>query len=164
MPTSSDQQAFHKGMVALTGGRHEEAVKYFEAALKLECQRAGAGRQMRYLSYYGLSSALANRPTPEAIQACELAARRDFCSAELQLNLGRVYMMAGKTTRALAAFERGRQLAPSSQALQDEMRNADRRRRPPIPWLRRGHPLNCWLGRMRSSIGARGGRAARSST
>jgi len=155
MPTSPDQQAFHKGMVALSDGRHEEAMKCFESALRIESQRGAAGRQMRYLSYYGLSAALANRPTPEAIQACEMAAKRDFYSAELQLNLGRVYLMAGKTTRALEAFERGMKLAPSNKALKEEMTTTDRRRRPPIPWLSRGHPLNCWLGRMRYSLSGR---------
>ncbi|HZI95452.1 MAG TPA: tetratricopeptide repeat protein [Patescibacteria group bacterium] len=155
MSTTADQQAFLKGMIALSEGRHEDAVALFQSALQLESQRGAAGRQMRYLSYYGLSSALANRPTPEAIQACELAARRDFCSAELQLNLGKVYMMAGKTTRALAALERGLKISPGSKSLQDEKARADRRKRPAIPWLRRNHPVNCWLGRVRSTLGTR---------
>src|SRR2546425_13139085 len=107
MSLSADQNAFLKGLKSLSAERYEEAVAYFDSAMRLEAQRGAAGRQMRYLSYYGLSSALANRPTPEAIQACEVAARRDFCNEELQLNLGKVYMLAGKTTRALAAFEHG---------------------------------------------------------
>jgi len=102
-----------------------------------------------------LSSALANRPTPEAIQACELAARRDFCNAEMQLNLGKVYMLAGKTTRALAALDRGLKIAPGNKSLSDEKARADRRKRPAIPWLRRNHPVNCWLGRVRNSFGTR---------
>ena len=155
MSMTADQQAFLIGMIALSEGRHEDALANFQSALQLEGQRGAARRQMRYLSYYGLSSALANRPTPEAIQACELAARRDFCNAELQLNLGKVYMLAGKTTRALSALERGLKIAPESKSLRDEKTRADRRKRPTIPWLRRNHPLNCWLGRVRTSLGTR---------
>lgn len=155
MSKTPDQMAFLKGMIALSEGRNEDAVACFQTALQLESQRNAAGRQMRYLSYYGLSSALANRPTPEAIQACELAARRDFCNAEMQLNLGKVYMLAGKTTRALAALERGLKIAPGNKSLRDEKARAERRKRPAIPWLRRNHPVNCWLGRVRTSLGTR---------
>lgn len=155
MSSTADQKAFMKGMMALTDGRPGDALAYFESALRLESQRGAAGRQMRYLSYYGLATAMADRATPEAVQACEVAARRDFCSPELQLNLGKVYMLAGKTTRALAAFERGLKLAPADKSLQCELGTAERRRPPAIPWLSRKHPLNCWLGRMRSSLASR---------
>jgi tetratricopeptide (TPR) repeat protein len=109
---------------------------------------------MRCLSFYGLSVALADRPTPEAIKACEVAARRNFYSAELQLNLGKIYMLAGKTTRALAAFERGLKIAPGNRVIRAEIAGAERRRRPPIPWMKRSHPLNRFLGRMRASLRA----------
>ncbi len=149
------ENAFKKGMTALDEGRYEEAAVFFESALRIEKERRVKRPPMRYLSYYGLAACLARRPTPEAIKACEVAARREFLSAELQLNLGKVYMLAGKTTRALAAFERGLNIAPSNKDLRAELSKVDRRGSPTIPWLRRNHPLNRFLGRMRS-------RAARS--
>lgn len=152
MPNPPDENAFEKGLTMLSHGRYEESVAFFESAMRLGTDRQTINRRMRCLSYYGLSVALANRPTPEAIKACEVAARRNFYSAELQLNLGKVYMLAGKTTRALAAFERGLQIAPGNRALRNEMAGADRRRRPPIPWIRRNHPVNRVLGKARATL------------
>jgi len=150
MQLTPAENAFKKGMAALGEEQYEDAAIFFESALRIEKAKRAKRPPMRYLSYYGLASCLARRPTPEAIKACEVAARRDFLSAELQLNLGRVYMLAGKTTRALAAFERGLNIAPSNKELRAEMDKIDRRTAPAIPWLRRNHPLNRWLGRMRS--------------
>ncbi len=158
MPPTPDDNAFRKGLSALSEGRHDEAVALFEAAMKLGNTRVTVDRRMRYLSYYGLSNALARRPSREAIRACEVAAKRQFLSAELQLNLGKVYLLAGKTTKALAVLERGLLIAPDHEALQSELARADRRRRPPIPWMSRDHPLNCFLGRLRSSLAARNAR------
>ncbi|HEY3176578.1 MAG TPA: tetratricopeptide repeat protein [Candidatus Polarisedimenticolia bacterium] len=154
MPNSSDENGIEAGLTMLSHGRYEEAAAFFESAMRLGGDRQTVNRRMRCLSYYGLSVALANRPTPEAIKACEVAARRNFYSAELQLNLGKVYMLAGKTTRALAAFERGLQIAPRNRALKNEIAGSDRRRRPPIPWIRRNHPVNRVLGRVRASLKA----------
>jgi hypothetical protein len=110
---------------------------------------------MRYLSYYGLSRALAFGATPQSIQACETAVRRDFFNPDLLLNLGRVYLLAGKTTKALAAFERGLGLASSHKGLRAELRKLDRRAPPPLGIVSRSHPLNKMLGKLRCSLRAR---------
>src|SRR5262249_62125294 len=86
------------------------------------------------------------------IQACETASRRDFYSADLLLNLGRVYALANKTTKALATFERGLQIAPSHKVLRAELAKIDRRQPPPLPMVSRNHPLNKMLGKLRDAL------------
>ena len=155
MPLLSAENHFRKGLVALVEQKATEALSHFESAILIERQRGVARPQMRYLSYYGFALAGVHGATPEAVQACETAARRDFFNPDLLLNLGRVYLMAGKTTRALAAFERGLILSPKHSALAQEMTRWNRRKAPPLSMLPRTHPLNHWLGRLRSSVGDR---------
>ena len=132
MPILEAENHFRKGLVALVDQHCEEASEHFHAAIQIEKQRSSKSPQMRYLSYYGLSLAQAHGATPQAIHACEAAVRRDFYNPDLYLNLGRVYLLAGKTTRALATFEQGLALAPRHRALRDEMAKVDRRERPPV--------------------------------
>src|SRR5262245_15867886 len=152
MPILDAENHFRKGLVSLVDGDASEAATQFQSAIQIERQRGVASPQMRYLSYYGLSLARARGASTEAIQACEIAARRDFFNPDLLLNLGRVYLMAGKTTRALAAFERGLALAPNHAALRSELIRSERRQPPPLSVLRREHPLNRWLGKIRASL------------
>jgi tetratricopeptide (TPR) repeat protein len=127
----------------------------FEAAMVIERERSVSRPQMRYLSYYGLSLAQAKRANREAIKACETAARVDFFSPDLLLNLGKVYLLAGKTTKALETFDRGCKIAPNYKALRVEMAKADRRSAPPLRFLSRSHPLNRWLGKLRAQFVSR---------
>jgi len=143
---------FRRGLTALVDGDAAVAADYFQSAILTEVQRGVKRPQMRYLSYYGLSRAQAFGATPQAIQACETAARRDFFNPDLLLNLGRVYLLAGKTTKALSAFERGLGLAPTHRGLLAELTRIDRRAAPPLGLVSRSHPLNKWLGRLRSSL------------
>src|SRR5262245_66144422 len=114
MPDSPDAEAFKKGLAMLSANRNEEALALFETAMKLAGDSQVVDRKMKYLSYYGLSLSLSHRPSRDAIKACEMAAKSNFFSAEMQLNLGKVYSLAGKTTRALAAFENGLKRSPNS--------------------------------------------------
>lgn len=150
MADTPDAEAFRKGMAMLAANRNDEAVHFFETAMRQVADSQIVSRKMRYLSYYGLSVALADRPTKDAIKACEVAAKSNFFSAEMQLNLGKVYALAGKTTRALAAFENGLHRNPKSEALKAELAATTRRRKPPIPWLSRNHPINRLLGKARA--------------
>jgi len=152
MPILAAENCFKKGLVALAEGRPAEAAAMFEAAMVIERERSVSRPQMRYLSYYGLSLAQAKRANREAIKACETAARVDFFSPDLLLNLGKVYLLAGKTTKALETFDRGCKIAPNYKALRLEMEKADRRSPPPLRFLDRSHPLNRLLGKLRAQV------------
>lgn len=144
------ERTYREGLVALVEARHVDAASCFEEAMQMERQRGNGQPKMRYLSYYGLSVALSQGATREAVQACEVAARREFFNADLFLNLGKVYMMAGRRSQGLAALERGLKLDPRHKGLRSYLRRMDRRRGRAFSWLRRGHPVNYWLGKVRS--------------
>ncbi len=150
MPVLDAENLFKKGLIELVDGAPHRAVALFENAIRVEKQRGSNRPQMRYLSFYGLSLALSRGVTPEVVRACSTAAERDFFNPELQLNLGRVYAMAGRTSLALAAFERGLRLSPGHRALIAERSKLERRKSPILPGLPRAHPLNRVLGRLRA--------------
>ncbi len=143
------ENCYREGLVALMEGRPDKATNYFEAAMLTERQHNVHRPQMRYLSYFGLSRAMSRGADRDSIRACETAATEEFFNADLLLNLGKVYLLAGKVTKALNTFERGLNVDPNHKGLQAAIRRADRRRRPPLPFLQRDHLINYWLGRMR---------------
>jgi tetratricopeptide (TPR) repeat protein len=152
MPIFPSEIRFKRGLAALAEGNPAGAVEFFRQAITIERQHSVSRPRMRYVSYYGLSLVLANGPTPEAVRTCERAARLDSYDPELHLNLGKVCLLAGRTTRALAAFERGLKLAPDNYALQAALAEVDRRGRPVLPFLDRSHPMNRWLGKIRHEV------------
>lgn len=155
MPILSAENSFRRGLVALVDGDPATAADHFHAAILIEVQHGVTRPQMRYLSYYGLSRAQAHGATAQTIQACETAARRDFFSPELLLNLGRVYLLAGKMTKALATFHRGLELSPKHRGLLAEYTKFDRREAPPLMIVARSNPLNKVLGKLRASVRTR---------
>ncbi len=157
------ENAFRRGLDLLTQGDPASAANHFQNAIILEREHGRARLQMRYtyLSYYGLSLALAHGATQHAIEACEVASRRDPHNAVLSLNLSRVYLLAGKTTKALAAVEHGLRSNPDSERLRLEHSRLDRREAPPLSVVPREHPFNKWLGKLRHSMRARVTRSKR---
>ncbi len=126
MPILEAENSFRKGLVALVEGDPATATSWFASAMRIERERRAHDRQMRYLSYYGLCLALSHKPTRDAIRACEIAARTDSFNPDLELNLGRVYLLAGETGKARAAFERGVCLCPVHAGLQNELARMER--------------------------------------
>ena len=155
MPILSAENSFRRGLASLVDGDAAAAAAHFQTAILTEVQHGVKRPEMRYLSFYGLSRAQSQGITPQAIQACETAARRDAFNPDLFLNLGRVYLLAGKTTKALAAFERGLEAAPTHKGLLAERVKIDRRQPPPLSIVSRAHPLNKMVGKLRSSIRTR---------
>jgi tetratricopeptide (TPR) repeat protein len=151
MPMLTSEIHFRKGLAALFEGNPAGAVEQFRQAIVIERQRSVARPQMRYVSFYGLALAQAKGATPEALETCNRAAKLDAYNPDLHLNLGKVCLMAGKTTRAVIAFERGLRLVPNHEALKAALAEVDRRGRPVLPFLRRSHLMNRWLGRLRHS-------------
>jgi tetratricopeptide (TPR) repeat protein len=158
MALKAAESRFQEGLAALAAGRPAEASEHFKAALTLEKEHGALRPRMRHLSYYGLSLARAHRPTVQAVRLCEVAARQDPHDPECLLNLGRVYLMIGKTTSGLATLERGLRIEPGHDGLKRELAHADRRGRPVLPGAGRDHPLNRWLGRLLARFRATGRR------
>ncbi len=155
MANLSAEILYRKGLAALGKNDLVEATNLFRSATLIERERGAVRPRMRYVSYFGLALAQQRGPIPEAVQACERAARYDCWDPELQLNLARVYLMSGRTRRALMALERGRQLDPTHQTLRAELAKVDRRAKPVIPWLSRNNALNVSLGKVRASMSRR---------
>ncbi len=146
------EEHFRRGVAALAGGKPVRAVAHFQEALQEEERQAPVRPQMRYLSYYGLALSVAYKPTHESIDFCERAARTDSFDAELQANLAKVYLLAGKRSKALAALVRGIRLDPAHKRLHALFEKVDRRRKPLIPTLGRNHFVNRTAGRLRARL------------
>jgi tetratricopeptide (TPR) repeat protein len=154
--TTSSERHFNVGLSLLAQGRYADAVVRFQAAIVAEEQGQVLRPQMRYRSYFGLSRALSRGPKLEDVRLCEMAAEADHFDPVLQLNLGEVYLRAGKTTRALRTFRQGLKLDPNNAELLAAFKKADRRRKPVIASLSRDHSLNQSLGRLRARFLVRG--------
>ena len=155
MSAAGPEEHFRRGRAALERGRPGEAAAHFNLAVNREKEMRILRPQMRYISFYGLSLALAYGPTHEALAMCEMAAREDPTDPEVHCNLGRVCLMARKTTRALAAFEWAIRLDPEDLRPRRLRDRADRRSRPILPWLGRDHPINWTTGRLRTALSRR---------
>jgi hypothetical protein len=108
----------------------------------------------------------------EAIHLCRAAVSAEPEHPAHYLNLGRVLLLAGDKSRAIAAFWRGisRNAGPEGAALaewprsgkrreydliMDELRRLGIRKPPPFRSLHRGHPLNKFTGKLLSRFGMR---------
>ena len=152
MPLQRAEQFFRRGVARLSDGRAAEAARQFLNAMQLEREHGVRRPEMRYLSYFGLSLALARGSLEEAARACETAVTREPENPDLHLNLARVHLLAQDPARALRAAGAGLALDPAHRGLHALVRAVERRRRPPLRFLTRDHPVNRVLGRLRASL------------
>ena len=146
-PTVAPDVLFKQGLDALAVGKAVEASQLFERALTVARRVGAKSQEARYVSWHAFSKAKAYGATPETVRLCEEAAG-DTPDAELLLNLVRIYLLAGLRTRALAALERGLRRDPHNRRLADLLARIDRRAKPPIRFLDRGHSINRLLTRL----------------
>ncbi|HAM50003.1 MAG TPA: hypothetical protein DCP92_04675 [Nitrospiraceae bacterium] len=107
------------------------------------------------LSYYGCLEAVVNRNYKEGIQACTQAIEtlkqkvpfgEEFFYPVLYLNLGKTYLAAGRKKQAISAFQKGLDMDSENSELRKILRKLGVRRRPAIPFFKRSHVLNKYLG------------------
>ena len=153
MSATDSKRHYQAGLVLFEQRRFGDAAHHFEIAMRSEIERHALRPHMRSLSFLGLSRALSDRPRPEDVAACERAARADNFDPVLHANLGHIYLLTGKTSRALAMLEQARRLDPQNVRARTLLERYDRRKPPVIPRLDRGHPLNRSLARLRRLLG-----------
>ena len=91
--------------------------------------------------------------TPEVVDAygrtlelCESAVATEFYNPDLFHNLARVHLRMGRRDRAYPVLLRGLQLHPGHRGILGDLRGLGIRRRPLLPFLSRGNPVNRFLG------------------
>ena len=142
IPETDPEEFFKAGLFLLKRDKAREALVAFRRAL------AAKETDPRYMSYTGLAVALAEGKTKEAVKLCEKAVEREFYRADLFLNLGRAYLLAGLRRRAHLAFRKGLSLDRDHKYIRQELEMMGVRKQPVFPFLDRGHPLNKYTGKV----------------
>jgi Flp pilus assembly protein TadD len=102
-----------------------------------------------YMSYLGVVLARSEKKWGEAEKLCDSAVRMKRNQAQLYLNLADVYKTAGRRDDAVEALQAGLKFARRDVRLTIAMNRLVPRRTPVISFLKRTHPLNRSLGRIR---------------
>lgn len=131
---------YRAGLILLKRKQEREALVAFERALQLEPADSLAR------SYYGLCLALTRRNLSEGLRLCEQAAEEEFFRAEVHLNLGKTLLLAGKRQEAERALREALTLDETNRETLRELEKMGVRKRPLVPFLSRGNPLNRWPG------------------
>ena len=111
-----------------------------------------------FLSHCGYLTATVEKNWKEGITLCEEAVRNLKLSNSSDMvfffplfygHLGKVYLAGNRKKAALKAFHEGLRFDSSDSGLLMEIRKLGVRKRPVIPFLARGNPINIYLGRLR---------------
>jgi tetratricopeptide (TPR) repeat protein len=107
------------------------------------------------LSYYGCLIAIVENNPKEGIAICENSLEAldtampygsEFFYPVFYLNLGRAYLKGGKKPEAIKAFQQGLKSDPGNNDILWEMRKLGPRKKPPVSFLKRGNPINKYIG------------------
>jgi tetratricopeptide (TPR) repeat protein len=146
--SSSAEEHFRRGEIALESEDHAQALEHFRAASRLE------PNSPRYRSYLGLCLALAERRFDKAVELCRTAAKEEFFNPALYHNLARVHLSFGFKSEAIRYLRRGLMIDPGNVPIAEDLQQLGVRRRPPLRFLPRRHALNRWIGAMRDQLPA----------
>jgi tetratricopeptide (TPR) repeat protein len=109
------------------------------------------------LSYYGCLEAIINKNYQHAIDTClraiekleeRLPFGREFFASVFYLNLGRAYRASGNKTDAVNAFQKGLSFDKDNKDILWELMKLGMRKRPFVPYLKRGNLINKYIGMM----------------
>jgi tetratricopeptide (TPR) repeat protein len=118
-----------------------------------------------FLSYYGCLVAVVENKPKDGIHICIEAINRldnsipfgsEFFYPVFYLNLGRAYLKDNKKNEAIKAFHEGLRIEPENHDLLWELKKLGKRKKSPIPFLKRRNPINKYIGKLLSKTTQRG--------
>lgn len=142
------EKSFAKGVESVGRGDFLSGLAYFEAAMELAKKIEKVTPPPKYLSFYGLCLSMVSTKTQTALELCESAVAVEFYNPDLFHNLARVHLRMGRRDRAYPVLLRGLQLHPGHRGILADLRAMGTRRRPLLPFLARGNPVNKFFGMM----------------
>jgi tetratricopeptide (TPR) repeat protein len=105
-------------------------------------------------SYLGLCLARERRQYRRGQGLCQQALQQEPANSRHYLNLGRIYLLAGRKSLAIAAFRRGLKFG-RDRAIMDELKALGLRRAPVFSAFDRSHLVNRLAGRLRQRFSGR---------
>ncbi len=147
MLSTGGEKLFADGLKALVEGDTRSALSFFERAIEMDDRPA-------YCSYLAVCIAKEQRHFQLAFTLCEKARAREPENPVHYLNLGKIYLLAGKKADAIRTFKEGLVLGGNPD-ITEELNKLGVRKRPLFPSLGRGNPLNKGFGILLKKMGLR---------
>ena len=145
-PPGEAQRIYEEARNIIRGHREADALEKLQEVLWLDPEHLEA------MSYFGLCLAKVHGELDQALEICEQALRRAPDNTEIRTNLGRVHRLRGDNAAAHRVFLSAYRSNPSSSIPATELTRMGVRRPPILPFLRRDHWCNRWLGKLRHHI------------
>jgi len=138
---------FKKGLESLARNEWTAALACFEKA-------AGLLNIPIHNSFLALCIARERGQTNKALALCRETLEAEPDNSILYLNMGKIYLMQGKTEEAIEILRKGLTQGTNEQIIA-ELGRIGTRRPPPLSFLSRDNPLNKYLGIILSRLGLR---------
>ena len=145
--TFESREFYVKAEANIKRNNYGEALKLLEQALKISPENPV------YLSMMGLCESMMGDPV-KGEQMCRMAfqvAGRER-DPMLYVNLGRVLLERGERMKARAQFMKAYKRDNTNAPAALELSRMGVRKRPPLSFLDRNHPLNKYLGKLRHRL------------
>ena len=147
MPMTESDELFTQGLEALARGDTLSALAIFERAVQRE-------ERPTISSFLALCIAKERGQFQHAVTLCEKAKAREPHNTVHYLNLGRIFLIAGKKDDAIRTFREGLGYEQNREII-DEIEKLGTRKPLLISSLERSNPVNKYLGIILKRLGLR---------
>jgi Tetratricopeptide repeat len=150
MSWQEQKSLFRKAMDLLRGGRGKDSAALFRQIV------ASGSRDPKHLSYGGLVVATEEGDVKTGLAWCERALELAFYDPQMYINLARLHEQTGWKTQAAQVLRKGLRIDPGNKQLLAEIHRVSPRTPSAIRGLPRNHPLNRYLGKLKSELSTKG--------
>jgi hypothetical protein len=109
-------------------------------------------RDPKHLSFGGLAVATEEGDVKTGLAWCERALELAFYDPQMYINLARLHEQTGWKTQAAQVLRKGLRIEPGNKKLLAEINRVSPRTPSAIRALPRNHPLNRYLGKLKSGV------------
>ena len=134
------------GIDLVDSGRLDEAAKHFNAL-----SNAAQGLNPVVSSFLGMLKAVRDNQLFQGLEICKKAVSQDADEPLCYMNLAKVYMAMNDRYHAVQMIQRGlKRHTPTRDILYKYYQSIGIRKKPPIGFLDRNHPVNKVLGKLKA--------------